>query len=222
MGKATESKESYSDKEKNMFKQASALSLIAMPAISPMFVESLQAKSETEKSSQLAETVKAKVKDLGVGSDVTVMRKKPVESVKGQVESIEEEAFVLKLKGGTTQRIAYDTVQWVDPTRLSYRQGAQPDPAEVRRVAVGLGVDKDAKLTLADGRKLQCRLQAVGKDDFTIKDTKTESVSQVAYRDVTQLERKGLSKGKKIAIIAGVAGGVLLAASIIVAKIAGY
>jgi hypothetical protein len=119
-------------------------------------------------------------------------------------------------------RITYGTVQRIDPTLLSYRQAAQPDPAEVRRVVVGLGVDKEAKLTLADGRKLQCRLQAVGKDDFTIRDTKTGSVSQVAYRDVTQLEPKGLSKGTKIAIIAGVVGGVLLAVGLIAAASYGY
>ena len=194
-----------------MFKKIWSLSLIAMLAISPMFVESLQANGKTEKSSQFVETVKTKVKDLGVGADVTVWRKQ-AEPIKGRVEKIEEESFTVQPKQGTTQLISYNVVLRIDPTRLSYRQAGQPEPAEVRRVVIGLGLGKKVRLTLADGKKFQCKLQAIGQDDFTVRNTKTGAASQVAFRDVVQLEPKGLSKDSKIAISigAGAAAGLLI------------
>jgi hypothetical protein len=197
--------------EENMFKKVLSLSLISTLVISPMFVESLQAMSKAETSSKLVDNVKAKVKDLGVGADVAVWRKQS-EPVKGRIEAIEEESFALKPKQGTAQHISCDAIVRIDPTRLSYRQTGQPDPVEVRRVVIGLGLGKKVKLTLADGQKLHCRLQAIGQDNFTIRDSMTETVSQLAYRDVTQLEPKGLSKDSKIAIIigAGAAAGLLI------------
>lgn len=196
-----------------MFKKSLSLSLIGVLVLSPMSVELLLAKSETKKSSQSAESVKTMVKELGIGADVKVWRKE-AGSVNGQLNSIDEEAFVLKLKDGKTEQIPYSTVQQLDPTRLSYHQVGQPNPAEVRRVLVGVGVDKEAKLTLANGTKLQCKLQAIGKDDFTFKDSKTGSVNTVAFGDVTAIESK-MSKANKITIITLLSVGAFIGLALI-------
>ena len=175
-------------------------SLIAVMTISPMWIEVAMAKSKTDKSTQRTEMVKARVADLGVGTEVTVIRKQG-EPVKGRIEAVEDEVFVLNPKGGTSQRTRYGEVQRIDPVRLSYRQAGQSDPAEVRRVVVGLGIGKKIKMTTSDQRRVQGRIQTIEKDNFAFADSAT-GATQVAYSDVTRLEAKGLSTGAKVAIIA--------------------
>ena len=180
-------------------------SLIAVMTISPMWIEVAMAKSKTDKSTQRTEMVKARVADLGVGTEVTVIRKQG-EPVKGRIEAIEDEVFVLNPKRGTSQRTSYGEVQRIDPVRLSYRQAGQSDPAEVRRVVVGLGIGKKIKMTTSDQRRVQGRIQTIEKDNFAFADSATGATHKLAYSDVTRLQAKGLSTGAKVAIIAGLIG----------------
>jgi len=53
------------------------------------------------------------------------------------------------------------------------------------------------------------------EDSFSITDPKSGEVRTIAFRDVKQLQGKGLSKGAKIAIWSGLIGGLSLLASVV-------
>ena len=70
---------------------------------------------------------------------------------------------------------------------------------------------------MKDGRKLKGFISQSGEESFDLTDSKTKQTTSLAYRDVTQVKKQGLSTAAKIAIGAGVVFlgvGVLAAATI--------
>src|SRR5437867_6904058 len=98
-----------------------------------VYPDSVAASPESETKAQPVERVKATVAQLGVGAQVMVLLKGG-ESIKGRIESIETEGFLLASKRETSPgRISYDRVNRINLAKLSYHAAGKPDAAEARR-----------------------------------------------------------------------------------------
>lgn len=87
--------------------------------------------------------------------------------------------------------------------------------AEKARMDVArLGVGKEARVEvkLRDNTKLKGYVSEVGRDTFTVTDSKTGASRTLAYEDVSQVSRRGngLSTRTKALIGAAVATGVVV------------
>ena len=81
----------------------------------------------------------------------------------------------------------------------------------------GTGEKSKVVVKMKDGRKLKGFISQSGEESFDLTDSKTKQTTSLAYRDVTQVKKQGLSTAAKIAIGAGVVFlgvGVLAAATI--------
>ena len=67
------------------------------------------------------------------------------------------------------------------------------------------------KVKLRNGSELKGRITQTGESGFTLTDEKTGAKTDVGYSDVAKLDGRGMSRGKKIAIIAGVTIAALVA-----------
>jgi len=77
--------------------------------------------------------------------------------------------------------------------------------AVVRR---GTGEKSKVVVKMKDGTKKKGYISQTGEDSFDLTDSKTKQTTAVAYRDVAQVKKQGLSKGAKIALGIGIAAAV--------------
>ncbi len=77
--------------------------------------------------------------------------------------------------------------------------------AVVRR---GTGEKSKVVVKMKDGTKMKGYISQTGEDSFDLTDSKTKQTTAVAYRDVAQVKKQGLSKGAKIALGIGIAAAV--------------
>ena len=103
--------------------------------------------------------------------------------------------------------VALANITSVGPGRADSKADKQAKTAERIKEDVakfGLGDKAWVTVKLRDKSKLQGYISQKGEDSFSITDSKSGQTSIVAYRDVTEVKGKGLSKGAKIAIWVGV------------------
>jgi hypothetical protein len=89
------------------------------------------------------------------------------------------------------------------------------------RAAISKRVTDDkarVKIQLRDGSEMKGRLNQAGNDDFTLTNEKSGQQMTLAYADVQRVKGRGLSTGKKIGIIAGVAAAVVVIVGIVAAR----
>jgi len=145
------------------------------------------------KSSGDPAAIKQKVDMLGVGAPVEVVVKGE-EAMRGLIQSIGDQDFVLAPSGTSVVRhFAYDQVQRLILTKLSYQAAGQPDPDQARRVVAGWGVGKAVRVTLADGNKLKGKIQTMDMEHFSLLPTSQAEPVQVAYADVQQVASGGMT-----------------------------
>ncbi len=91
--------------------------------------------------------------------------------------------------------------------------------AKIKALVVKRGTQKNkrVKVKMLNGTKLKGDVGQAGEDTFTLTDSKTGQSSSIAYRDVSEVERSGLSKGDKIAL--GIVIGAAAAAAIVAVTI---
>jgi len=77
--------------------------------------------------------------------------------------------------------------------------------AVVRR---GTGEKSKVVVKMKDGTKMKGYISQTGEDSFDLTDSKTKQTTAVAYGDVAQVKKQGLSKGAKIALGIGIAAAV--------------
>jgi tetrahydromethanopterin S-methyltransferase subunit G len=65
------------------------------------------------------------------------------------------------------------------------------------------------KIKLRTGESVKGRIDQAGDDSFVVTEDKTNKRLEFTYGEVAKVEGRGLGKGTKIAIIAGIAIGVL-------------
>jgi ribosome maturation factor RimP len=173
-------------------------------------IESISAPSSAEKQAECVGQVKATVSQLGVGAEVMVMLKREP-YVKGRVEGIEDENFLLAAKGDARpRRINYSQVSQISLAKLFYRAGGSPDATEVTRVVVAVGKDKQVDLVLANGKKRQGRIQDIEPDQFTLTDSRAGIAETIAYSSVTQIKGKSRFPSWGYVAIGAGAGTVVL------------
>jgi hypothetical protein len=81
-------------------------------------------------------------------------------------------------------------------------------------VSLGSGQHATATIVLKDGTKLEGYVAQTSMEAFTMMDPKKSSTTEVGYSEVSQVQRKGLSKTTKILIGVGLAAGAAVAAGI--------
>jgi small nuclear ribonucleoprotein (snRNP)-like protein len=141
---------------------------------------------------------------LGVGARVKVQLANG-KKLRGSISGIEDGAFLLVPgRGGSSARVAYEQVAQVKFARPTYKVAAQPDAAEARRVAVGLGVGKHIVVKTLAGKEYHGNIEAIDVDHFTIMPDGQIVPVQLGYTDLVQLG-PNLSKASKIAIVVVVA-----------------
>ena len=72
----------------------------------------------------------------------------------------------------------------------------------------GTGEKSKVVVKMKDGTKMKGYISQTGEDSFDLTDSKTKQTTAVAYRDVAQVKKQGLSKGAKIALGIGIAAAV--------------
>jgi len=82
-------------------------------------------------------------------------------------------------------------------------QRAQKIKAKVAKL--GTGPKAKATVKLNTGEKLKGYISSAGENDFAITDKKAGQTKTLAYTDVDEIKKPGLSKGTKIALVVGIA-----------------
>ncbi len=72
----------------------------------------------------------------------------------------------------------------------------------------GTGEKSKVVVKMKDGTKRKGFISQTGEDSFDLTDSKTKQTTAVAYRDVEQVKKQGLSTGAKIAIGVGIGAAV--------------
>ncbi len=72
------------------------------------------------------------------------------------------------------------------------------------------GEQKKVNLTLKEARKITGLVQQTGEEQFQFKNLKTGEVRQIAYSDVTEAKKAGMSTTSKVLIGVGIAVGISL------------
>ena len=152
---------------------------------------------------------KQQVDQFGVGAKVKIQLADG-KKLKGSISAIEDGGFLLVSKADSSpQRVAYDQVAQLKLAKLTYKAAGQPDPAEARRVVLGLGVGKHIMVKTAAGKEYHGLIVAIEDGGFAVTPDKQSAPVQIAYSNVVQLG-PNLSTGAKIAIAVAVAAGVAL------------
>jgi len=158
-----------------------------------------------------SDQVKQQIDQFGVGANLKVQLADG-KKLLGSIEAIEDGSFLIASgHEGTQRRVAYDEVAQLKLAKLMYKAAGQPNPAEARRVVLGLGVGKHIMVKTAAGKEYHGNIQAIDQDYFTMLRDHQAAPVQIAYNDVRQMG-PNLSTGAKIGIIAGVAGLVIFIA----------
>ena len=93
----------------------------------------------------------------------------------------------------------------------------QADKIKMKVAKMGTGEKAKAKIKLRSGEKLKGYISSAGENDFTITDKKSGKATTIAYADVDEIKKPGLSQGTKIALIVVVA--VVATAAILAAVV---
>ena len=98
------------------------------------------------------------------------------------------------------------------PSMMTARaqSGAEKQGEELSKVRSnvakrGVGPNAKVKVVLLDGTKLQGYVSEAKVENFTVTDAKTGGSTVVKYGQVKEVRGAGLSRGTRIALIAGIA-----------------
>jgi hypothetical protein len=91
----------------------------------------------------------------------------------------------------------------------SQDEGKALEKIKARIAKVGVGEKARAQIKLRNGQKIKGYVSRSGADDFAFTERKSGTATTVAYSDVVEVKKPGLSTGAKIAIGVGIGVGVL-------------
>ncbi len=76
---------------------------------------------------------------------------------------------------------------------------------------LGVGEKARAQIKLRSGQKLKGYVNSAGANEFSFTERDSGKTATVAYADVLEVKKSGgLSKGTKIAIVAGIGGAIIV------------
>jgi flagellar basal body-associated protein FliL len=93
----------------------------------------------------------------------------------------------------------------------------QVEKIKMKVAKMGTGEKAKAKIKLHSGEKLKGYISSAGENDFVLTDKKSGKTTTIAYSDVAEVGKPGLSQGTKIALIVVVA--VVATAAILAAVV---
>ena len=93
----------------------------------------------------------------------------------------------------------------------------QAEKIKMKVAKMDTGEKAKAKVKMRSGEKLKGYISSAGENDFVLTDKKTGQSKTIAYSDVDEIKKPGLSQGMKIAIIVGIA--VVATAAILAAVV---
>jgi hypothetical protein len=81
----------------------------------------------------------------------------------------------------------------------------QAEKIKMKVAKMGTGEKAKAKIKLRSGEKLKGYISSAGENDFVLTDKKSGKTTTIAYADVDEVGKPGLSQGTKIALLVVVA-----------------
>jgi ribosome maturation factor RimP len=153
--------------------------------------------------------LKERVDRFGVGTELK-LKLKNGEKLRGSVESIGQDNFVVSLKErGATREIAFNDLQNVSYPKRGYKAEGTPDPDAARRMVVQLGVGEHIMVQVSPTQKIRGHIREIGDDHFIIHPDGQASALQVPYSSIHKVN-KNLSFGATLAIVVLIAATVVL------------
>jgi ribosome maturation factor RimP len=147
---------------------------------------------------------KQQVSQLGVGAKVKVELASG-KRLKGSIQAVEDTGFLLTSNNAASPtRVAYGEVAELKSTTLRYAAKGQPDAAQVKRVAAGLGVGPHIVVETAKGKVYHGHIAALDAETFTLMPDRADAPVPIAYNSVKEM---GPSMTRRTGLI--VAGAVL-------------
>jgi hypothetical protein len=106
-----------------------------------------------------------------------------------------------------TENPRTDVVKRTDFNAALTRKDPLPQAEKIKaKIAkMGTGEKAKAKIKLRSGEKLKGYISSSGENDFALTDKKSGKTTTIAYSDVDEIKKPGLSQGTKIALIVGIA-----------------
>jgi ribosome maturation factor RimP len=155
--------------------------------------------------------VKQQIGQFGVGAKIKV-KLSDGRQLGGYVAAVTDDGFLLRAKRQRAPRhVAYAEASQVALAKLTYRATAQPDPAEARRVVIGLGIARHIMAKTVTGKEYHGNIQAIEQNNFSLLPDHQAVPIQIAYDDVVQLG-PNMSTTRKVIIVVVVAA--LVAATV--------
>jgi ribosome maturation factor RimP len=127
------------------------------------------------------------VGQLGVGANVKIDLASG-KKLKGSIQTVEETGFILASgNAGSPTRVSYDEISQLKGVKVTYSAKGEPDAAETKRVAAGLGVGHHIMVKTAGGNEYHGKIMAIDTDRFTMLPDHTNGPVRIAYNDVRQM-----------------------------------
>lgn len=155
------------------------------------------------------DVLKQRVEQFGVGTELKVKLSNG-QSVRGSVESVGDESFVVALKdNGGSREVSYDELRKVNYPRRGYKAEGHPDPVAAKRMVVQLGVGEHIMVQTGPDTKLRGHIREIHDDHFVILPDQQNAGVQVPYQSILKVN-KNLSLGGTIAVLVGIAAVVVV------------
>ena len=87
----------------------------------------------------------------------------------------------------------------------SKRQASPAEKIKAKIARLGVGKKARAQIKLQTGEKIKGYVRSAGENDFVLTDKKSGKTTTIAYSDVDEVKKPGLSQGTKIALIVVIA-----------------
>jgi ribosome maturation factor RimP len=152
---------------------------------------------------------KQRVEQFGVGTELKI-KLAGGDNVRGQVESIGDDSFLLLPKDeGAPREIAFNDLKKVRYPKRGYKAEAAPDGAAAKRMVVQLGVGEHIMVKVSPTEKVRGHIRAIQDDHFLIQPDGQTDTMAVPYDSIWKVN-KNISFGATVAIVVGIAAAVVL------------
>ena len=109
--------------------------------------------------------------------------------------------------------LLFTNLQLINAQTSTSNNVANADTIKANVTKRGIGEKARVNVKMLNGTKMKGFISQADEDSFTLTDSKTKQTSTLAYSDVAQVKKQGLSTGAKILI--GVGVGVAITAVVI-------
>jgi Tfp pilus assembly protein PilV len=100
--------------------------------------------------------------------------------------------------------LLFTNLQFINAQTSTSNNAANSDAIKANVTRRGTGEKARVNVKMLNGTKMKGFISQAGEDSFTLTDSKTKQTSTLAYSDVAQVKKPGLSTTSKILIGVGV------------------